>query len=266
MISARLLMPLVLCAAPLAAVAQQTETVSTMSSASNADLTFSLRGGVSYSPEYFGSDDYAVGPDVGFKFHGLNLSNGRSFGSGDPWADTLGWDVHGAFRYIGERDASEHDDLRGMDDVDAAVELGFGFGYTAEYFSAYTDVRRGFGGHEAWVGEAGLDLIARPTDRWKLTVGPRLFWGSDDYADTYFGVDTSEAAAGRPAYEAEGGLLTSGVEGGARYQIDDDWGLEGAVTWEKYRNDAADSPIVENGSDDQWSVRLGVTRVFRLRF
>ena len=127
-------------------------------------------------------------------------------------------------------------------------------------------MRRGFGGHEAWVGEAGLDLIARPTDRWKLTVGPRLFWGSDDYADTYFGVDTSEAAAGRPAYEAEGGLLTSGVEVGARYQIDDDWGLEGAVTWEKYRNDAADSPIVENGSDDQWSVRLGVTRVFRLRF
>lgn len=234
--------------------------------AAQPEFVFSLRGGATVAPEYFGSEDYAVGPDLGFKFHGLTLRNGRQFGDGDPWTDPLGWNVHGSFRYIGERDASDYDDLGGMDDVDAALELGFGFGYSAENFSAFTDFRRGFGGHESWVGEAGMDVIARPGSRWKLTAGPRLFWGSNDYADTYFGVDGNEATASRPAYDADGGLLSAGVEMGARYQLNDDWGLEGALTWEQYRNDAADSPIVENGSDDQWTIRFGVTRVFRLRF
>ncbi|GGG70406.1 membrane protein [Salipiger pallidus] len=229
-------------------------------------LMFSLRGGLSVAPEYFGSDDYAVGPDLGFKFHGLTLRNGRSFGAGDPWSDRYGWNIHGAFRFIGERDASDFDDLRGMDDVDAALELGFGFGYTSEYFSGYTDFRRGFGGHEAWVGEAGADLIARPNDRWKLSVGPRLNWGGNDFVDTYFGVDGDEATATRGTFNPDAGLYSAGVEMGATYRLNDDWGIEGAVTWEQYQGDAADSPIVESGSDDNWTLRLGVTRNFHLRF
>ncbi|MCR8550847.1 MipA/OmpV family protein [Salipiger sp. P9] len=250
-------------AAPAAGIAQ---TAQTSYAPSQPELVFSLRGGVAVTPEYFGSDDYSAGPDLGFKFHGLTLRSGKQLGDGDPWADAYGWDLHGSFRYIGERDASDHDDLRGMEDVDAALELGLGFGYTAEHFSAFTDLRRGFGGHESWVGEAGLDLIARPNDRWKLTLGPRLFWGSDGYADTYFGVDASEATATRPAFDAGGGLLSTGLEMGARYQINNDWGLEGALTWETYQNDAADSPIVDSGSEDQWTIRFGVTRVVRLRF
>ncbi|MCA0963826.1 MipA/OmpV family protein [Salipiger bermudensis] len=229
-------------------------------------FVFSLRGGVGMEPKYLGSDEYGVTPDLGFRFHGLRLSDGLDFGDSDAWNDFRGFDVHGSFDYIGKRDASEYDDLDGMDDIDATVELGMGVGYTAENYRTYADVRRGFGGHEGWVGEAGFDFISRPTSDWRLSMGPRLYWGNDEVADTYFGVSASEATGDRPAYDADGGLLGAGAEFVARYQINRDWGLEGGVEYRSLLNDAADSPIVDDGAQDQWSVRFGVIRVVRLNF
>ncbi len=262
MITSRFTCCLSLVAALLAGGASAQETLSTQGTQPGA--VFTLRGGVASAPDYFGSDDTTAAPDIGFSFHGLTLKNGRSFGDSDPWNDTLGFGMGGSLRYIPERDSSDHGALRGMDDIDAAVELGFGVSFTGRTYELFADVRRGFGGHDSWVGEAGMDMIARPDERWKLTLGPRLFWGSDDYADTYFGVDADEATATRGAFDADGGLLSAGIEMGAQYKLNDDWGVEGAVTWENYRNDALDSPIVDDA--DQWTVRLGVTRVMRLRF
>lgn len=227
-------------------------------------LVFTLRGGVAASPSYFGSDEYTVGPDLGFRFHYLDLGNGRSIGNPDPWAEPLGFGLGGSFRFIQERDASDFSELAGLDDVDAAVELGVSLRYGTDVFAAFADVRRGFGGHKGWVGEVGADAIVKPTDRLRLNLGPRLLFGDDSYTDTYFGVTPAEASATLPAYDPEGGMVSAGVEFGARYRINDAWGLEGAVTWETFTGDAADSPIVEQGSDDQWGIRFGVTRVFGL--
>lgn len=256
-----------LAAAPGLAAAQQSGTaepvISTQSS--SPALTFVLRGGVSTSPEYFGSDDYTVGPDLG-----LSPKYGRigkfEFGDPDPWAASRGFGLRGSFRYIPERDSGDYDELEGLDDIDAAYELGVGIGYTATNFSAFADVRRGFGGHESWVGEIGADVIARPTDRLAVTFGPRLFYGSDDYASTYFGVSESEAAASPNfgAYDADGGLLSAGAELGAKYRINDVWGVEGAITWDRFTNDAEDSPIVRQGERDQWGARIGITRAFSI--
>lgn len=227
-------------------------------------LMFTLRGGVAMNPEYFGSDEYAVGPDLGFRFNYLSLRSGRALGSPDPWAENMGLTIGGSLRFIQERKTDDFDELAGLDDIDAALELGVSMRYGTENFAAFGTVRRGFGGHEGWVGEVGADAILRPTDRLRLSMGPRLFFGDDSYSDTYFGVTASESSAALPAYDPDGGMVSAGVEFGARYQINDVWGLEGAVTWEKFTDDAADSPIVEQGSDEQWGVRFGVTRVFSI--
>lgn len=234
---------------------------STQSRLSSPPLVFSLRGGAAVSPEYFGSDEYDLGPDLGFTLHYLRLG-GREFGDPDPWAERSGFDVHGSFRYIGERDASDFDELSGLDDVDAALELGLGVGYTTRNAAGFVDVRRGFGGHEGYVLEAGADAIFRPTDALRLSLGPRVLYGDDEYTDTYFGIDASEASASLPAYDADAGLVSYGVELGMRYRISDRWGLEGAVSYDRFADTASDSAIVGNGSDDQWGARLGVTRVF----
>ena len=225
-------------------------------------FVFSLRGGVATAPEYFGSDEYTVGPDFGFRFHALRLG-GLEFGDPDPLATRRGLSFRGSFRYVDEIDTSEYDELDGLDDVDATYELGGGVSYGGANYMVFADARYGIGGHESWVAELGGDIIARPTEKLSITFGPRFLLGDDGYADTYFSVDDDEAGT-LDAYDADGGLITAGVELGARYQFNQDWGIESALTYDKFVNDAADSPIVEAGSDEQWGLRIGITRRFTI--
>ncbi|WP_099826444.1 MipA/OmpV family protein [Oceaniglobus indicus] len=237
--------------------------------ASSPDLVFSVRGGLSARPEYFGSDDYGLGPDFGLSLRFLKLPGGRTFGSTDPLYQPEGFGLRGAFAYVGERDASDYRELTGLRDIDASVELGLGLGYQSRYFDAFADVRYGVIGHNAFVGELGADVKMHPTDRLSLSLGPRVTLGSDKYASTYFGVTAAESLASGGAlgaFNADGGVISAGVELGAKYRISDNWGVEGAVTWDRFTNDAADSPIVRQGDRDQYGVRIGLTRRITLDF
>lgn len=231
-------------------------------------LIFKLRGGVSAAPAYFGSRDVKVGPDFGFNLEFARLG-GQSIGSADPNAIRYGFAPRGSFRLIGKRSASDHAELAGLEDVDLSVEVGFGLGYTQRNFEAYGDIRYGAIGHHAWVGELGANLVMHPSDQLTLRVGPRLFAGTSDYANTYFGVTAAEAAASGgnfTAFDAKGGVLSAGVELGATYDINDKWGVDGAIRWDKYRGSAENSPIVQQGRDNSLSLRLGLTRRFSLNF
>lgn len=214
---------------------------------------FTLRAGVAAEPEYFGSDEYRFGPDIGFSNFRLRL--------GQP--DRAGFGVAGSFRYIPGRSSDDYPELTGLDDVDAAIELGFGVRYIAPSVEAFADLRYGVTGHDSLVGEVGADAVFRPTDQFTLRLGPRVFLGSDEYSETYFGVSAAESLASGgdfSSFEAEGGALSAGVELGMTYDINDSWGIDSAVTYNQFLGSAADSPIVRQGSEDSLSVRVGVTR------
>ncbi|MFP7671978.1 MipA/OmpV family protein [Marivita sp. S0852] len=234
-----------------------------MPEAASPRLVFTLRGGVSSSPEYFGSEDQKLGPDFSFRLNYLQLGQ-RGIGNPDVTAAPRVLSFGPSFRFISERDADDYEELEGLDTVDAALEVGVSVGYAREHFLAFAQVRRGFGGHEGWVAEAGADILYRPSDRWLLSAGPRVLFGDDTFTDTYFGVTSDEANATFSAYDPDGGLISAGIELGARYKINDLWGIEGAITYDVFQNDAADSPIVEQGTDEQWGVRVGITRVFSI--
>lgn len=225
-------------------------------------FAFSLRGGVEARPGYFGSDEVTVGPDLGFSF-GYLSAGPLSFGNPDPDALSQGLRFGGSFRYIGERSADDYEELQGLDDVDAAIELGGAIRYTESWWDAFAEIRYGVTGHESLVADLGMDFIARPSDRLTLRAGPRLFLAGDDYAATYFGVTGSESDASAP-FEAEGGVLSAGVEVTADYRLSDLWGIEAGVRFDRLKNDAADSPIT--AEDDQVTAFLGVTRRFALGF
>lgn len=232
----------------------------------NPDVAFTLRGGGSVTPGYFGSTDYKLGPDVGFSLQYLRLGR-LEFGSSDPLDPRLGFGLRGSFRYIGERNAADYPELTGLNTVKQSVELGLGVGFKSEYLEAFADARYGVVGHNAWVGEAGVDAVYRPTPRLKLRAGPRIFLGDDKYSNTYFGVTAAESgASGLSAYNASGGMLSAGVEIGATYAINDAWGIDGAVSWNRLTGDAAGSPIVTQGSRDQYKLRIGLTRRFGFNF
>ena len=209
--------------------------------ATDPDLVLTVRAGVQVSPAYLGSDDYEVGPDFAARLDYIRFPNGFEFGSGRAVGFRTGWGLRGSARYLGERDSDDHDEIEGLDDVDWSFELGLGVGYEQRNWRAFTDVRYGFVGHNAWVGEIGADGIAYPLDGLTLTLGPRLSFGTDAFAQTYFGVTPEESAAsGLDPYDASGGLLGAGVEFGARYLFNERWGVEGAASWNVLVNDAAE--------------------------
>ncbi len=229
-------------------------------------IGFTLRGGVETRPDYFGAESGEAGPAFGGTLNYLRLG-GFTFGDPDPLFVPEGVGVNASFRYIGEREAEENPELTGLDDVDATLELGAGLSYATGDLRVFGDVRYGFFGHDAFVGEVGADVFLRPTDRLTLRAGPRALFGTSDYASTYFGVTPTEAAAsgGRfGAYDASGGLISAGIEVGAGYQLSDNWGVDAVVTYDRLQNDAADSPI--SFDDDQVSASIGVTRRFTLGF
>jgi outer membrane scaffolding protein for murein synthesis (MipA/OmpV family) len=225
-------------------------------------LSFDLGVGAQSTPGYFGDDDVTTGVTGSFGFERL-VFGGLDIGGGDP----NGIGFKGGFRFIGERSADDFAELAGLADVDAALELGGGLTYTSEPNGrdqklgnyAFAEVRYGVVGHESFVAALGADLIYKPSEPWEFRAGPRLFAGDDDYAATYFS-DT------RVGYEAGGGVLSRGVAISAAYDFNDTWGVIASATYEQFVNDAADSPIVQAGSEDQVSVSLIMTRAFSFQF
>lgn len=232
--------------------------------AQERSFNFSLRGGVSAAPEYLGSDQTEARADLGFTFGSLSWG-GKTIGNGVRGVPNNGVSVRGAFRVIGDRTVDASPELAGLEDIDTAVELGFGLTYQQTNWMAFGKVRKGVTGHSGVTGTIGADLIYRPNDRWLITAGPRVNFGNDEFANTYFGVPTGSSSS-FAAYEATGGALGAGLKVAGTYFIDDKWALEGAVSYEKLLGDAADSPITQNGSEDQWRIRLGLSRVFSLNF
>jgi MipA family protein len=233
--------------------------------ATDPDIVATVRAGVQVSPSYIGSDEYEFGPDAAFRLDYVRFPGGFEFGSGRTVGFRTGFGLRGSVRYIGARD--DNDAVEGLDDVDPSFEAGLGIGYEQRNYRVFADVRYGFVGHNAWVGDVGADGIVYPTDALTLTLGPRLSFGDSRFMDTYFGVSASESAqSGLEQFDPNAGLAAAGVEFGARYLLNENWGVEGAATWSRLVNDAADSPITRQGSQDQYEVRVGITRRISLDF
>ncbi len=250
-------------------------------------LAFTLRGGVEVRPDYFGSDQLSVGPDLGLSLGYVSLGP-LSFGDPELGPDPLGFGLRGSFRLISSRSSDNNEELEGLGDVDTSVEIGAGIAYTQPNWETFADLRFGVLGHGSLVADLGVDAIARPTDRLTLRAGPRLFLGSDGFASTYFGVTEAESEASlrsvphddgpedeliaghiilEPAFdpfEARGGMLSAGLEVAVEYRLSDFWGIEGGVRYDRLRGDAAQSPIT--AQDDQLTGFLGVTRRLDVRF
>lgn len=210
--------------------------------------------GAQVKPGYFGADDLVTGPTGSFRLERLQFGGVTAGGNK---AEGLGFG--GSVRFIGERNADDFEELTGLDPIDASVELGGGLRYYGQGYSLFADVRYGVIGHGAFVGEVGGDLIYRPTEQITLRAGPRMFLGSDDYAQTYFGVTADESLASSfDAFDASGGMLSGGIKAEANYQFTDDWGVTGTLRYDQLRDDAADSPITQ--TTDQLSASVVITR------
>lgn len=211
-------------------------------------VAFTLGLGASWTPNYFGSETSSLGPTGNFEPGSLQLGPLSYGGSG---GDVGGFGVKGSFRYIGARTVADNPELAGEADLDAAFEIGGGLNYATDNAEIYAIGRYGVIGHEAFVGEIGGDWIMQPSSQTEVRVGPRLFFGDDTYANTYFGSAVSSTSA-------SGGLLSRGIEASIAYDVTENWGVVGTINYDELLNDAAKSPIVQ--TTDQLGVSLVVTR------
>jgi outer membrane protein len=226
--------------------------------ASPGGRTVTLGLGPQIYPLYPGAHDYNIGP---LPIFGLRRPGEPIvFGSADDAAGfgLLGYDsvinFGPAVRFQGKRD--EDDVGAPVGNVGFTVEVG-GFVNInpSRNFRIRAELRRGVGGHKAWVGWLGADLIARDDQNYIFSIGPRVRWGNNRYNDTYFGLPTAIPASGLPAaYNPGGGVTAIGGIANFTHRLGRNWGLQAYAGYDRLVGDAADSPIVRAfGSRDQFS-------------
>ncbi|PZF76402.1 MipA/OmpV family protein [Aestuariivirga litoralis] len=221
-----------------------------------------LGAGVMAQPRYPGSDETIFVP---YPLIAVSKFFVPGYGQIDAENDTRNFAIYPSFNYIGKRNSADSNELKGLKDVDWALEAGIGLSARYDWIRGFVEVRQGFNGYSGQVAQFGLDVIASPTEDLEVRFGPRAGWGSQSYMDTYFGINASEAAASPlydQAYHADAGFNTVGLAGSATYNLTDDWKLHALVGWDRLVGDAGNSPIVEEGSVNQYYAGTGLTYRF----
>lgn len=231
-----------------------------------SDFVFILGLGVGAAPAYEGASDYKM------TFKPIIDVERLRWG----WIDIGGDDDRGGFHfspsvsYEGERISGDYAALNGLNNVDATYALGVRAGYEFVFNDAlsaevYGAARYAFGGAEGLIGEAGIDVTAKLSPQLEITGGPVVNFASDDYMKTYFGVTSAESAAtgGRlGAFDPSGGIKSVGLQLEARYEFIPDTFVSLNASYTSYVGDARESPIVKAGSENQFTVGLGLARRF----
>ncbi len=244
--------------APISAMAQEVPV-----SGSPYQYVVDLGAGVQYQPKYPGAKDYILVP---FPLVAVQRLFIPGFGQVVDGEEQLrAFYVFPSFDFNGKREASDASELTGTETVDWALELGLGVGYRYDWLRGTVEVRQGINGHDGQVIELGMDVITAPVEHLQLNFGPRLTWGSGSYMDTYFGVTEAEASAPGShlrAYDPGSSFKTAGLEARVTYALSQNTRLHVQAGWDRFIGDAADSPIVEAGSMDQYSIGGGLTYRF----
>lgn len=99
------------------------------------------------------------------------------------------------------------------------------------------------------------------TEKLSLNTAIQIAFASDNYNQTYFGVDADNATrSGLPAYDASSGWKDIGLTFTANYKFNAHWSLMGITGYKRMLETAADSPIIEQeGDENQWIAGLGIS-------
>jgi len=129
------------------------------------------------------------------------------------------------------------------------------------------ELRKGIGGHDGLVGDAGADFVWRDGDNYVFSIGPRVLFSNAKFQRAFFEVTPAAAlATGLPVYRPGGGIHAVAATSGLTYQFNKDFGMFGYARYERLVGDAGKSPIVRNlGSRNQASGGVGLSYTFSVK-
>ena len=224
-----------------------------------------------FVPDYLGSNDYTIGGAPA----GL-----IKFGSSERFArlivtelsvnvlDSRNWRLGPVLNYRLARDDVDDSVVGQMRDIDGTVEAGVFGGWTwigdddpRHRFSASAEVLHDVEDtHEGYLISASARYFQPVTLPLTLSIGATVTYGSSDYMQTYFGIDSDNAArSGLSQFNADSGLRDVRIPLMAIYSLSSNWHLAGGLIYSRLLSDASDSPIVDDrGSSNQLFAGLGV--------
>jgi len=227
---------------------------------------FSLGAGAGFAPDYEGSEDYEVVPLLLARvqrneiFVALEANTLR--------ANLLPIPVFQAgplIRYRPERNDVENDAVDDLEKVDAAVELGGFVGFETQGWHGRVEITQDVAdAYNGWLvgARGGYRAVFSPS----LSLNTTAFttYASDDYMETYFGIDGANAArSGLDTFNADAGFKDVGLSLAAHYGGREGWGLTGIAAYKRLLGDAEDSPVVDDeGNPNQVLAGLVITYGF----
>jgi outer membrane scaffolding protein for murein synthesis (MipA/OmpV family) len=232
--------------------------------------------GITYRPDYEGSDNYEAGIAP---FGRYNMASGRyiSLGgtSGSERAMRLKmniltkdthWEAGPVLQYRFKRGGDvKNNDVSHMQTVPNEQEAGGFVGWrNGGLFLSMTGVYDISGESDGTLFYLNGAYRFAVTKRFEMALGAQTTWASGGYMGTYFGVSPSDAArSGLPQYDANSGLKDAGVGLTGHYKFTKTWGVIGNVAYTRMLNDAKDSPVVKDvGNENQYTAVVALTYNF----
>jgi MipA family protein len=222
------------------------------------------------APGYEGSDEYAASvlPVVDVRY-GQHFFLNNYEGLGVNFLQQDGLRAGARLRYRFGRSEGFTRRLRGTGEVDDWAELGLFVsqrvglsGGSFALFSAdiYQDVTSGEAGTYGHItGEYGLPL----NEHLFSSLGASVGLASDDYMESFFGVNGTQATrSGLPRYSAGAGVKDITFSSNTAWEYNENWFLTVNAAYQMLMEDAADSPIVGRGEEQQLFGGAFVTHKF----
>lgn len=240
--------------------------------------------GAGYAPSYEGSDDYVVYPQpvVQGRLKGIDIT-ARPGGAvldfiPDPQGAKVGFALGPIARLRANRDSNIQDRVvRRLGKLDKAVEVGVGAGVTIYDLATGYDTLT-FSSDVKWdVAGAHKGMTMSPRISYFTPVSRGIAVGlsldaehvDDDYANYYFTVTPAgSAASGLPAFDADGGWKSAGVNLLVGVDFDGELangGLAAFFTggYSRLLGDARRTPLTSiRGDADQWIGSAGIAYTF----
>lgn len=233
-------------------------------------LVISFGGGGQFVPQFPGAEELELRP----LFTGGVRREGQPIPGRGP-DDGFGFSLTGRggpiefgplLQFQAER--KQADVGAAVGDVDFAFEPGVFVNFNlSDSLRLRAEARRGFDGHEGYLGDLGADVFFRPGDNSVVSFGPRVRLADEEYMQTYYGITPAVATAtGIPAFAPDGGVRAVGAVAGITHEFNRSFGIYGYAGYDRLIGDAADSPIVQRfGSEDQFSAGIALFFNFRVR-
>ncbi|WP_196892047.1 MipA/OmpV family protein [Aureivirga marina] len=210
---------------------------------------------------YEGSDEYLVLPTFAFS---ANWNKGQYIrmsvaGIEANLLPSRKWSFGPklTFRTPRNEDWVDNETINKLEDIDLATSVGLFTRYRFKKFDTNFEFTQDVSGvHEGGVGRFDIGYTCR-NGKWITRISASSSFATENYMSTYFGINEENVGTSSlDYYSPKAGIKDIGVGLRTTYLLNQKWMLIGSLNYTRLVGDAADSPIVALGTENQFSGAL----------